>query len=335
MAEYVWIGGTGMDLRCKTRTLYNGEWKDVKSLPRWNYDGSSCGQAPGDDSEVILIPVKIYKDPFRRGNNILVMCKCETPQGTPLAQNHRDKAEKTAEKVKDLVPWFGIEQEYTLFNSLGRPLGWPSTHGMVPLPQGPYYCSVGTGNNFGRTIVEAHYKACLFAGVRICGINSEVMPGQWEFQVGPIGLLDIGDDLWMARFLLHRVGEHFDVLINFDPKPIKGDWNGAGCHTNFSSKPMREEGGYKHIIDAIEKLEAKHHEHMEVYGVDNHLRMTGRLETASMDKFTYGVADRGASVRISRDVEKAQKGYLEDRRPASNIDPYQVAEIVARTTLLD
>merc|ERR1712072_1538991 len=178
------------DLRCKTRTLTNGEWKKVETLPIWNYDGSSTGQAPGDDSEVLLQPVRIYKDPFRGGNNIIVMCSTMTPQGVPLATNHRAAAEKVFEAVKNEHPWFGIEQEYTLFNSAGRPLGWPSNPSRYPGPQGPYYCSVGSSNNFGRPIVEAHYRACLYAGVKIAGCNAEVMPGQWEFQVGPASNID-------------------------------------------------------------------------------------------------------------------------------------------------
>ena len=334
-AEYVWIGGSGMDLRCKTRTLTNGEWKDVAKLPIWNYDGSSTAQAAGDDSEVLLVPVRIYKDPFRRGNNIMVMCKTIRPDGTPLQTNYREAAEKVFEQVKDHHPWYGIEQEYTLFNRVGRPLGWPSNPMQYPKPQGPYYCSAGSDNNFGRPIVEAHYRACLYAGVKIAGINAEVMPGQWEFQVGPCEGLQMGDDLWMARYLLHRVAEYFDVKVDFSPKPIKGDWNGAGCHTNYSTKAMREDGGYKVIIEAIEKLAKKHKEHIEIYGADNDQRLTGLHETASIDKFSYGVADRGASVRIPRDTEKAGKGYFEDRRPASNIDPYVVTSKIAETTILN
>ncbi|CAN0276211.1 unnamed protein product, partial [Ectocarpus fasciculatus] len=224
-------------------------------------------------------------------------------------------------QAKDLVPWFGIEQEYTLFEADGvTPFGWPKSG--YPGPQGPYYCSIGYENAFGRHIMEAHYKACLFAGVNISGTNGEVMPGQWEYQVGPCVGIASGDELWISRYLLQRVCEQFGVIVSLDPKPIPGDWNGAGCHTNYSTKPMREEGGYKDIIAAIEKLGEKHDEHIAAYGEGNERRLTGKHETASMDKFSYGVANRGASIRIGRDVEKEQKGYFEDRRPSSNMDPY-------------
>jgi glutamine synthetase len=330
--EYVWIGGSGMDLRCKTRTL-DTEVTSISQLPIWNFDGSSTDQAPGNDSEVLLHPKKIYRDPFRGGKNILVMSSCYYPNGKPVATNHRHKAEDVMAKAKSHEPWFGIEQEYTMFNvETGRPLGWPARG--FPGPQGPYYCSVGADVNFGRQIVEAHYRACLFAGVKIAGINAEVLPGQWEFQVGPCEGNEVGDDLWMARYLLLRVAEIYNVNISFDPKPISGNWNGSGCHTNYSTKAMRAPKGYPEIIKAIKKLEKVHEEHIAVYGVGNERRLLGSHETASIDQFSYGVADRGASIRIPRQTEKDQCGYFEDRRPASNIDPYLVSAKIVETTIL-
>ncbi|CAB1108249.1 unnamed protein product [Ectocarpus sp. CCAP 1310/34] len=332
MAEYIWIGGSGQDLRCKTRTFPAKEGGyAVADLPKWNYDGSSTGQAPGEDSEVIIYPQAIYPDPFRGGDNIMVLCDTYEPNGTPLPTNTRKECAAIMEKAKDLVPWFGIEQEYTLFEADGvTPFGWPKSG--YPGPQGPYYCSIGYENAFGRHIMEAHYKACLYAGVTISGTNGEVMPGQWEYQVGPCEGISSGDELWISRYLLQRVCEQFGVIVSLDPKPIPGDWNGAGCHTNYSTKPMREEGGYKEIIAAIEKLGEKHDEHIAAYGEGNERRLTGKHETASMDKFSYGVANRGASIRIGRDVEKEQKGYFEDRRPSSNMDPYVVTGMIVKTT---
>jgi glutamine synthetase len=293
-AEYVWIGGTGMDLRCKTRTLTE-EITDVSQLPIWNYDGSSTEQAPGKDSEVYLKPVAYYPDPFRPAGNILVLCEACLPDKalTPIPTNTRRAAETAFNKAKELVPWFGIEQEYTMFESDGRtPFGWPKNG--FPAPQGPYYCSVGTANAFGRRIVEAHYRACLYAGVNISGVNAEVCAGQWEYQVGPSEGIEAGDQMIISRFLMHRVAEDFGVIVSFDPKPIPGDWNGAGCHTNFSTKAMREDGGYDIIIKAVEALGKNHQKHIAAYGEGNERRLTGLHETASMDKFSYGVADRGA-----------------------------------------
>jgi len=331
MAEYIWIDSTG-GVRSKSKTLTkvpkDGVFK-IEDLPEWNFDGSSTGQAPGDNSDVYLRPVAIFPDPFRGAPNILVITECWDPDGTPNKFNYRHECAKLMEAHKAHEPWFGLEQEYTLLDTLDKPYGWPV--GGYPGPQGPYYCGVGTGKVYCRDIVEAHYKACLFAGVKISGTNAEVMPAQWEFQVGPCEGIELGDHLWLARFLLHRIAEEFGAKISFHPKPIPGDWNGAGLHSNFSSKEMRVEGGMKHIEAAIKKLEGRHKEHIAVYGEDNTLRLTGRHETGSIDAFTYGVANRGASIRIPRECGHKGYGYFEDRRPASNADPYQITGIMMET----
>jgi len=328
LAEYVWVDAVG-NTRSKTRTLPTDRTKAVEDLPKWNFDGSSTDQAPGDDSEVILRPVRIFTDPFRPRSdgvdNILVMCDTYTPAGDPIPTNTRAVAEaqfagKDAEEC-----WFGLEQEFTLFNLDEKtPLGWPKG-GMPTRPQGPYYCSVGPENNFGRHVTESLYRACLYAGINISGTNGEVMPGQQEYQVGPCVGIDAGDQLMMSRYILQRICEDFQVYCTLHPKPItEGEWNGAGMHTNVSTKTMREEGGLEVIKQAIYKLGAKHQEHMDVYGEGNELRLTGAYETADINTFCYGVANRGASIRIGRDTEAEGKGYFEDRRPSSNADPYVV-----------
>ncbi len=281
----------------------------------------------------------IYKDPFRGGNHILALCETCLPDGelTPIPTNSRRAAEKIFQEAAAAKPWFGLEQEYTLYENNNShaptPLGFPAFG--LPKPQGPYYCSVGTENAFGRRVVDAHYRACLYAGVKISGINAEVMPGQWEFQVGPCEGIDAGDQLWVARYILQRVCEDFGIRVSFDPKPLMGDWNGAGCHTNYSTEEMRKEGGYAKIIEACEKLGVKHAEHIAVYGAGNERRLTGAHETAPIHQFSYGVANRGASIRIPRQAKLEGCGYLEDRRPAANADPYVVTAKIVQTTVVE
>jgi len=335
MAEYVWLGGNGGDLRGKTKTL-DKKPSGPEDLPVWNYDGSSTNQAPGKDSEVYLKPVAIYPDPFRRGDNIIVLCETCLPDAnlTPIPTNTRNAAKKLFDEAPEEEPWFGIEQEYTLFyQDKTTPFGWPA--GGYPGPQGPYYCGAGTENAFGRRIVESHYKSCLYSGIKISGVNAEVMAGQWEYQVGPCLGIESGDDLIMSRYFMQRVCEDYGVICSFDPKPIAGDWNGAGCHTNYSTKAMREDGGYDVIVQAVERLGKKHQEHIQCYGTGNERRLTGAHETAPITKFSYGVAHRGASVRIPRTAKAEGKGYFEDRRPASNIDPYVVTSKIFSTCTLD
>ncbi|XP_042150353.1 glutamine synthetase-like [Ixodes scapularis] len=333
---YVWIDGSGEALRCKTRTL-DSEPTNPKELPIWNFDGSSTGQADGSNSDVHLYPVALFRDPFLGDPNKLVLCETYKHDHTPHESNKRHACKEAMDRVRELKPWFGIEQEYTLLDIDGRPYRWPKQG--FPGPQGPYYCGVGPDRAFGREVVEAHYRACLFAGVRVAGTNAEVMPAQWEFQVGPCEGISAGDQLWMARFILQRVAEDFGLLVTLDPKPVSGDWNGAGAHTNFSTLPMRQPGaGIAHIERAIEKLALKHREHIRAYdprgGRDNQRRLTGQHETSSIDDFSAGVADRGASVRIPRQVHQDRSGYLEDRRPASNCDPYSVTKAIVCTVCL-
>lgn len=333
---YVWIDGTDENLRCKTKTL-DFEPKSPEECPTWNFDGSSTGQAEGSNSDVYLVPAAIFNDPFRRGKNKLLLCETFKYNKKPTETNHREACKAVMAKAADEHPWFGIEQEYTLLDRDGHPFGWPKNG--YPGPQGPYYCGVGADKVYGRDIVEAHYRACMYAGIKIAGTNAEVMPAQWEFQVGPCEGIEMGDHLWMSRFILHRVAEDFGVVVTFDPKPMPGDWNGAGAHCNYSTLAMREDGGLKVIEAAIEKLSKNHMTHIRAYdpkeGKDNMRRLTGLHETSSIDEFSAGVANRGASIRIPRHVGEDGKGYLEDRRPSSNCDPYRVTEVIVNTTLIN
>ena len=338
IVEYVWLGGE-KELRSKTRILNINisEFKGLEDIPEWNYDGSSAGQATGFDSDVIIKPRALFKNPSNM--SFIVMCDTWTPDDKPLETNRRHWAEDIFNKKKEEEPWFGIEQEYFLMDKkTGMPLGWMDS-GMPP--QGQYYCSNGTGNAMGRHIVEEHMHLCLGAGIKLSGTNAEVAPGQWEYQVGPCTGIDAGDQLWISRFLLIRVAEKHGVVVNFDPKPLgenMGEWNGSGCHTNYSTKNMREgaasKTGLDFINEALDKLETNHMKHMVVYGKDNEKRMTGKYETASYDTFSKGIANRGASIRIGNKTFKDKKGYFEDRRPSSNMDPYDVTGIMFETTVL-
>ncbi len=335
-AEYIWIDGTEPTplLRSKTKMIAAGMLEKVlgaiagvAELPKWGFDGSSTNQATGDDSDCQLYPVFAVRDPLRGGDNLLVLCEVYKHDGSPHETNTRRAAAEATEKHKNLDAWYGFEQEYTMMKD-GYPLGFPE--GGYPGPQGPYYCGVGAQYVFGREIVEEHMVACIKAGLKISGINAEVMPGQWEFQIGPAGVVESGDHMYMARYLLGRIAETYGVDISYDAKPAKGDWNGAGCHTNFSTKAMREEGGLKVIHEYCERLSQPERIalHLEHYGAGLKDRLTGAHETASWQEFKYGVSDRGASIRIPMATDLEGKGYLEDRRPCANIDPYTVARLL-------
>ena len=328
-AEYIWVDGhvPTAKLRSKTKII-NGPVSKTEDIPEWGFDGSSTMQAEGTDSDCMLKPVSFVSDPIRGGDHILVMNEVHAPDWSVHPSNTRAKLVELAEKFKEHEAWFGIEQEYTFFR--GRsPLGWPE--GGYPAPQGPFYCGVGADEVFGREIVEEHMEACLKAGISISGVNAEVMPGQWEFQVGPLGPLEVSDQLWLARWILYRIAEDHGVSATLHPKPVTGDWNGAGAHTNFSTKSMRENHGLQVINEACKKLEQNHEKHIAVYGAHNEERLTGLHETCSIHEFRYAVSDRGASIRIPMATANAGRGYLEDRRPAANMDPYEVCTVLMET----
>ena len=329
-AEYIWMDGhePTQKLRSKTKVI-GGPINSIDDLPLWGFDGSSTNQAVGNDSDCMLNPVCKVPDPIRGGDDILVMCEVMNPDGSIHSSNTRAHLRNVAEKFSNEEAWFGIEQEYTLFE--GRnPLGWPE--GGYPAPQGPFYCGVGADEVFGREIVEEHLQLCMDSGLEVSGINAEVMPGQWEYQIGPLGPLDAADQMWISRWLLYRISEEYGVSATLHPKPVKGDWNGAGAHTNFSTKSMREKGGIDVINEACEKLSKNHDEHISVYGAHNEERLTGLHETCSIKEFRYGVSDRGASIRIPMQTANDRYGYLEDRRPSANMDPYRVCSILIETT---
>lgn len=337
---YIWMDGAKptQKLRSKVRVIEHPERNiTLTDFPEWGFDGSSTYQATGNDSDLILKPTRFVNDPILGEGNYLLLCEVMNSDGTSHATNTRARLRQVmANGGTEHEPWIGFEQEYTLFRG-STPLGWPDRG--CPAAQGPFYCGIGADEAFGRNLAEKHAQACISAGVMIFGTNAEVMPGQWEFQVGYRGIgnespdpLTVADHLWLARWLLYRLGEEFGITATLHPKPVQGDWNGAGKHTNFSTKDMRDPSrGMTAIEQAIKRLSKYHKEHIAVYGHGLEERLTGKHETAPITQFSHGIGDRNASVRIPRVVAERGYGYIEDRRPGANADPYQVAAILVET----
>lgn len=347
--EYIWIDNDGK-LRSKKRVLYNSAITEYIYIPDWNYDGSSTGQANIElgNTEIVLKPCKYYKNPLFTTTqsdikSFLVLCDTWTIDEIPISTNTRYPAVQLFNVNLDTdLPWFGLEQEYFMVCS-----DWP-----VLENNGSYYCStanapalvntnvLAAGNNtihfaqVQRQIVDEHLLACINANLTISGINQEVAPYQWEFQIGPCLGIDAGDELYVARFLLERIAEKYGVSICYSPK-MNPLLSGSGGHTNFSTKQSRSEGGIDYIIECMQKLEKTHDEHMKVYGKDNEQRLTGLNETAHYSQFSYGIGTRNTSVRIPNDTMKNRCGYFEDRRPAANMDPYVVSSTIYKTCCLD
>jgi glutamine synthetase len=326
--EYVWLDGYQpvANLRSKTLIKEFSSFPKLEELPAWGFDGSSTRQAEGHSSDCILKPVALYPDPTRE-NGVLVMNEVMLPDGKAHPSNDR------ATIIDDPETWFGFEQEYFLYQD-GRPLGFPEEG--YPAPQGPYYTGVGFKNvgEIAREIVETHLDLCLEAGINHEGINAEVAKGQWEFQIFGKGSKKAADEVWLARYLLIRLCEEYCVDVEFHCKPLGKDvdWNGSGMHANFSTKHMREVGGKVYFEALMAAFDKYKNEHIAVYGPDNHLRLTGLHETQSIDKFNYGIANRGASVRVPHSfVNNDYKGYLEDRRPNSQGNPYKIAGRILQT----
>ena len=344
VAEYIWLDSK-LSLRSKTKVIYlNGRARDLtwekllNTCPMWNFDGSSTGQSSGLHSELYIKPVAIYNNPFFTQKNdedlkfVLVLCETLDKNLKPLSSNTYRNAKEIFDKNTHDEPWFGIEQEYFILSEQDVDI---ISEGSVE--QGAFYCGVGAHKAIHREIAQEHMLRCIDAGLNISGINAEVAPCQWEYQIGPCTGIEAANQLWISRWILLRISEKSGYFIDFTPKPFE-NINGSGCHTNFSTKKMREQdNGLSIIFDAIKKLSKKHKEHMNVYGDDNDKRMSGKYETSNYNVFSFDKdkpVDRGASIRIGYDTMKNKKGYFEDRRPASNMDPYQVTSVIFETVAL-
>ncbi len=362
VCEYVWIDGINQ-LRSKIRVIDGTDDLNIRQFDDfiWNYDGSSTYQAKTECSEVLLIPVQVYPNLLLQENYMkfvplgqhihykfyYFMCKTESINGNDSSFYEYAERIFANQKVIEAEPWFGLEQEYFFVEPLsGFPIGFAKIQdGIInqsepDRPQGDYYCGVGGNNIMTRNIAEKHMFVCLETGIQISGINAEVAYAQWEFQIGPVCGIEVCHQMWIARYILKKIAEGEGLDVTFEPKPITwGDWNGSGCHTNFSTKAMRDgmngRTGMQYIMDAMKRLRLKHEDHMKVYGTGNELRLTGKHETSSMHEFSWDIGSRNTSVRIGYDVERRQKGYFEDRRPSSNMNPYLVCAKLCETILVE
>ena len=341
--EYVWLDAN-QNPRSKTKILNHDSSSPftLTNVPKWNYDGSSTEQATTKNSEIVLKPVKMVPDPFRDPKDYncesshLVLCECFHPDGTtPIPTNTRARAREIfAMDSEHKDPMFGLEQEFFISRKTGvslLPVAFP-TNQSVPEPQGDYYCGVGGSNIYGRDYIHDILQKSMSAGLHLTGMNAEVAPAQWEFQVCSVGI-EAADDLILLRYIANRVLEKSQLFMDIAAKPVTGDWNGSGCHINYSTSLMRNEGGFKHIEQAIKNLEKAHAVHIQHYGSDNHLRLTGKHETSSINDFSYSVAGRHTSIRIPTDTREQKKGYFEDRRPSSSLDPYVSTALLHATSV--
>jgi len=324
--EYIWLDGAEPTQNMRSKTMVRSDFSgDLVDCPIWNFDGSSTLQAEGNNSDCVLKPCALYPDPDR-ASAYLVMCEVLNADGTPHISNGRATINDDDESF-----WFGFEQEYFLWDpDTDLPFGFPRDQ----TPQGQFYCSVGAKNTFGRDVIEEHLDQCLEAGLNVEGINAEVAAGQWEYQLFAKGAKDAGDQMWVSRYLAERNAEKYGLAIDWHPKPLGDtDWNGSGMHANFSDKAMREDGDESLFHKICEAFGKNIKKHIDVYGADNHLRLTGKHETQAIDEFSYGISDRGASIRIPiATIDDGWKGRLEDRRPSSNGDPYKIAAVIISTT---
>ena len=324
--EYIWLDGSEPTQSMRSKTMVRKDFSgNLEDCPMWNFDGSSTNQADGSSSDCLLKPVAIFPDPDRN-SGYLVMCEVMNADGTPHDTNGRATITEDDDDF-----WFGFEQEYFLWDPESNlPFGFPRDH----TPQGQFYCSVGAKNAYGRDVIEDHLDQCLEAGLNVEGINAEVAVGQWEYQIFAKGAKDAGDQIWVSRYLAERNAEKYGLHIEWHPKPLGAtDWNGSGMHANFSDGRMRDKGGEELMTKICEAFGRNIKKHIDVYGAYNDQRLTGLHETQSIHEFSFGVSDRGASIRIPvTTMEDGWIGRLEDRRPASNGDPYKIAAAIITTT---
>jgi glutamine synthetase len=345
---YIWLDADQI-LRQKVRILEQETTLNLNDVPIWNFDGSSTGQATRKNSEVLLVPCRLYRLPETNKTYdlfyVLSECCVATENGinVPHPTNHRYNAQTIFNKIKDsdtfenyFKPWFGIEQEFFIIDpKTNLPVDYNPSE-----KQGKYYCASDSNLN---DMVDMMMLCSREIGINVVGYNTEVAPGQAELQLLGQGLKAC-DDLIIMRYIIIQIAKKYGYQISFHPKVLKGDWNGSGAHVNYSTLQMRDPthgntngltDSYAHIMYAISKFDENHQKHIAVYGEDNELRLTGKHETSDINTFTYGIANRGCSIRIPNMTHHQRYGYIEDRRPSSNFNPYLVLPLIFETSVED
>ena len=339
-SEYIWLDSENnirsktkilnIDIELKNNDKKPSELEIIQSLmnvslyPNWNCNGKHLGD---EVSEIIIHPVFVSLDPFKKAPNVLILCDTYNLDGNPTKYNNRYSVNKLFNKHENLKCLFGFEQEFHIMK-LGDNFTLLPNKTMIkgePVKATKYYCSNGSMNAFGRNLVNRAVTLALEAGLSCGGYNSACGPAQWEIQIGPVQYgVCAADHLILLRFILSRLSENLDIHISLLPKPSEDIDSISYCHTNFSTESMRDSNGYTHIQNSIEKLKQTHSRDLEIYG---------KTDIEIHNNFTTDVTNRNVSVRIPTESKKNNKGYFEDRRPLSNCDPYLVCEALLNSVL--
>jgi len=309
--DYVWLDGADpAGLRSITHVHYRRFFSLTASPPIKTFAGLSTNQSNEELSDCLLVPVRVYPNPFR-ANGKLVLAEVCTPEKQPHASNYRHSLAQVTRTTRSKGPLFGIEQEYYLTRNPGQDIFKSDTN----------YCGVGTASVFSRAIVARHLDLCLITNIHITGYNAEATRGQWEFQVGPDDPLTVADDLIIARYILLRLAEEDNLNVSFNPVPENMSFNMSGAHVNFSDRKTRCANGLSALEQKIHKLETSHIEAIAILGTDNERRL--RANNPKYQSFKSGRLDRSAAIRIPLLTVRKNSGHFEDRRPGANINPYR------------
>ncbi|GAX81512.1 hypothetical protein CEUSTIGMA_g8940.t1 [Chlamydomonas eustigma] len=346
LVEYVWLGSSGSDLRSKSR-VFDTRPSSVDDVPMIAVDGGSYDQHP-EGQEVFLKPRKLFRDPFRAGDHLLVLCdsfktnvnsslRNQNSSCTlePSNSNSRAPCEETLNQASAHLPIFAAEQEYCILASSTVPSStpaWPYAH--LPDPCKPYMSVPGLSEAnklktyaSGRHLAERHLQACLHAGIKITETSQRTSPAArlWSYKLGPLLGVDLADQLWMSRFILLRLSEEEGLSVSFDPTAVGGA--GARCNMKYSTSETRNPGGGLSCIQLhLELLESAHLLHLLAYS-------KGCVSSRSLG-FEVGVGgSKEPTLVVPSKTLILKAGHYVDQRPPSNVDPYLAIMVLVSTTL--